>query len=137
MPLGRLMIRSRARELGRVEADLREVEQLLGVGQQPQHEPLAVGDRDRREAHVVVAPRDLEPDAPVLGQALLGDVEIAHDLDARGDRRLQRPGQGLHRLVEHVVDAEADAHLVLEGLDVDVARPLLDRVLQAASSRAG
>ena len=29
---------------------------------------------------------DLDLDAAVLRQALLGDVELAHDLDARGDR---------------------------------------------------
>ena len=36
----------------------------------------------------------------------------------------------LHHLVEHAVDAEADAELLLVGLDVDVGGPLLDGVEQ-------
>ena len=39
-------------------------------------------------------------------------------------------GSGAHRLVEHVVDPEAHADVALEGLDVDVARALLDRLLE-------
>ena len=117
-------------ELGFAEPHLLQVEQILGVGQQSHHEALAEGDRHRREPDVVVLARDLEADAAVLRVALLGDVEVAHDLDARSDAGLQPARQRLHRLVEHVVDPEADADLLLEGLDVDVARPLLDRVLE-------
>ena len=110
-------------ELALVEADLRQVEELLGVGQEAQDQALAVGHGHRRETDVVVATGDLQADAAVLGQALLRDVEVAHDLDARGDGGLQCARQRLHGLVEHVVDPEADADLVLERLDVDVARP--------------
>ena len=130
MPFGRVISRSMARELLLAEADALEVEHLLGARQQAHHHPLAVGDGHRREAHVVVAAGDLEADAAVLGQALLGDVEPAHDLDARDDARLERARQRLDRLVEHVVDAEAHADLALEGLEVDVAGALLDGVLQ-------
>ena len=94
MPLGRRMMRSRVASCGRVEADLLEIEQLLGVGQQTHHEAFAVGHGHGREAHVVVASGDLEPDAAVLGQALLGDVEVAHDLDARGDAAWSARGRG-------------------------------------------
>ena len=59
--------------------------------QQAHHQALAVGDGDRGEAHVVVAPRNLEPDAPVLGQPLLGDVQAPHDLDAGDDAGHQTP----------------------------------------------
>ncbi len=63
----------------------------------------------------------------VLRQAPLRDVERGHDLDARGERRLEARRR-LHDVVEDAVDAEADSQIVLEGLDVDVARSALDRV---------
>ena len=81
-----------------------------------------------RDAEVHLAPlAQLQLDAPVLRETALGDVELAHDLEAADDGVLQLERRG-HLLEEHAVDAEADAELLLVGLDVDVARPLLDRV---------
>src|SRR5262249_135125 len=57
-----------------------------------------------------------------------GGVESRHDLDARGPRGLQPPRRGL-LVVEQAVDAVADAQGVVEGLDVDVRRLVLDRLL--------
>ena len=113
-----------------VEADALQVLEVLGSWQQTHDHAFAVGNGDGREAHVVVAARDLEPDATVLGQALLGDVETPHDLDARHDAGVERAGQGLHGLVEQVVDAKAHTDLALEGLDVYVAGAFLHRVLE-------
>jgi hypothetical protein len=56
--------------------------------------------------------------------------QVPHDLDARDDARLDRLGQRLDRLVEHVVDAEAHAQLALERLEVHVAGALLHGVVQ-------
>jgi hypothetical protein len=50
--------------------------------------PLAGGDG--AHAHVDSLRADLEADAPVLRQALLGDVEAGHDLHARHDGRAAR-----------------------------------------------
>ena len=69
---------------------------------------------------------DLEPEAAVLGDAALGDVEVGHDLDAGDDRRLELLVDGLHGLAEDAVDAELDLDVLVLGLDVDVAGPLLD-----------
>ena len=113
-----------------VEAQRFEVQEVLRAGQQAHHHALAVRYGQGGEAHVVVAAGDLEADAAILRQALLGDVQVSHDLDARHDARLDRLGQRLDRLVEHVVDAEAHAELALEGLDVDVAGALLHGVVQ-------
>ena len=66
---------------------------------------------------------------PSCGNALLGDVELAHDLDARddaGDHPLRHAGD----LVEDAVDAEADAHVALLGLEVDVGGALVDRLAE-------
>ena len=57
--------------------------------------------------------------AAVLGQAALGDVQLGHQLDARGDGGLQAPGRGL-QVVEDAVDAIAHPQGVLGGLDMDV-----------------
>ena len=70
-------------------------------------------------------PISAELDAAVLRQAALGDVELRHDLDARDDRGLQ-PARRRLDVVQHAVDAVADLELVLERLDVDVGRALLD-----------
>ena len=46
------------------------------------HHALAVGRGQDGDADVDVLAGDLDADAAVLGQALLGDVEAGHDLDA-------------------------------------------------------
>ena len=71
-----------------VESDPLDAQQLLGSWQKPKHATLPVLRGNRREPHVVVLARDLEHDASILGQALFGDVELAHDFDARGHRLL-------------------------------------------------
>ena len=90
--------------------------------------PKSVGRHDTRKSmsfvDAVVLEADL--DAAVLRQPLLGDVELRHDLDARGDR-IAELHRRLHDVVENAVDAVADAQLLLVRLDVDVAGALLDR----------
>ncbi len=110
-------------ELGHVELEVRLVEQT-------EHHLLAEhgGQDGDTEVHILVA-AELHLDAAVLRQAALGDVELRHHLDARRERVLQ-PERRLHDLVEHAVDAEADAEHLLVGLDVHVARPLADGVGQ-------
>ena len=70
-------------ELGHVELQVRLVEEA--------HDDLLAPERGQHaHAEVHLAPlAELELDAPVLRQAALGDVELAHDLEAAGDRVLQ------------------------------------------------
>src|ERR1700730_7436753 len=110
-------------QLGHVELEVRLVEQTHDDFFADQ----AGADRDA-EVHLA-ALAQLELDAAVLREAALGDVELGHDLHAADDRCLQLHRR-LHRLVEHAVDAVADAEVLLVRLDVDVARALLDRVEQ-------
>jgi hypothetical protein len=72
---------------------------------------------------------DAHGDAPVLGHALLGDIQARHDLQARHEQRAEH---ALRRqdLGQHAVDAVADAELVLEGLDVDIRGLLAHRLRQ-------
>ena len=70
----------------------------------------------------IVRPLQAQLEAAVLRDALLGDVELRHDLDAADDRLVVPLVDRLHRLVEHAVDAVLDHHLGVARLDVDVAR---------------
>ena len=63
---------------------------------------------------------DPHPEAAVLGDALLGDVQLRHDLDAADDRAVVLLGDGLHRRLEHAIDPVLDHHFLVAGLDVDV-----------------
>src|SRR5690606_4377899 len=68
-----------------------------------------------------------EGDASVLWDALLGDVEVGHDLQAADDGRAEAVDGGADvGPLEDAVDAVADDELVLVGLDVDVGGALAD-----------
>ena len=79
-----------------------EVEPSGLLVEQAQHDALAVARGDRRDADVDGAPCDAQRDAAVLGQALLGDVELRHDLDARDDDRRDGAAR-LQDFLEHAV----------------------------------
>jgi hypothetical protein len=68
---------------------------------------------------------DGELDAAVLGQAAFGNIEVRHDLDARGDGKCQVARRGDH-FIQHAVGFDADFEFVFEGLEVQVAGPVLD-----------
>ena len=87
--------------------------------------PWTVGMIETRKS--MVLPGTLQLEAAVLRHALLGDVELGHDLDARDDRAVELLGDRLHRRLQHAVDAVLDVHRVVLRLDVDVAGAPLDR----------
>jgi hypothetical protein len=90
--------------------------------------PKSVGRHETRKSMSLVRPvvGEADLDAPVLRQPLLRDVELRHDLDARGDG-VAELHRRRHDVVEDAVDAVADAQFLLVRLDVDVAGALLDR----------
>src|SRR5690606_36632316 len=95
-----------------------------------QHDLLAEQGRQGADAEVdLLALAQVELDAAVLRHPLLGDVELRHHLQARGDARAH-----LHRdlgdLLEDAVDAQAHAVVGLVGLEVDVRGALADGVHQ-------
>ena len=87
---------------------------------------LAVHARHDRDAEVDGLARHAQLEAAVLRHALLGDVELGHDLDARDDRAVELLGDRPHRRLQHAVDAVLHVHRVVLRLDVDVARAPLD-----------
>ena len=89
---------------------------------------LAVVGREHADAQVEFLAADGDLDPAVLGAALLGDVDLRHDLDA-GEHGAQQPAGRAVALDQHAVDPVADADPVLERLDVDVGGPQLHRLL--------
>ncbi len=87
--------------------------------------PCIVGWAETRKS--TEPPADVQRYASVLRRARLGDVHVAHHLDAHRHRRpvglVQRAD-----LAQHAVDAVADAQEVLLRLEVDVGGIALDRV---------
>ena len=64
----------------------------------------------------------------VLRDAPLGDIELAHDLDARNDGGVPVLGDGRHGVVQHAVDAVLDGHFLVARFDVNIAGAPLERV---------
>ena len=69
-------------------------------------------------------------EAAVLRAAVLADVEVRQDLDARDDPSRVPVAEGLFLaevgLLQHAVGAKPDLELVGERLEVDVAAAALD-----------
>ena len=87
----------------------------------------AAHHRQGRHAQVHVVAVDRQADAAVLRRALLGDVELGHDLDP-GDEpgdEVARDGRGVE---DHAVHAEAHAHVARARLEVDVGGAAAHRV---------
>src|SRR5690606_35538918 len=97
-------------------ADLREVEQGGVLVEQTHDDPLPVRGGDAAHADVDVAAGELDADAAVLREALLGDVQLRHDLHAADDAGLVALGR-LDDLLENAVDAEAHHELAVHRLD--------------------
>ena len=119
----------------RGDADAVEAEHHGGLVEQADGDALAVRGGHGGDAHVDLLAGDLAANTTVLRQALLGDVEAGHDLDAGDDAGEVRLGGALD-LVEDAVDAVADGDLLVAGLDVDVAGLLLGGVEDEAVDEA-
>src|SRR5205085_9050170 len=100
----------------RLEAKPRHVEHQTLLVEQAEHYLLAEQSRQRRDAEVQLARAtvraELDLDATVLRQTLLGDVELRHDLDAR-DERVAESHRRVHYVVGEAVNAEGDRDLLL------------------------
>ncbi len=115
---------------------LLEGEDAGALIQQSHHHGLPVLHRHGGQSHVHVAPAHLHGEAAILGQPLLRDVEPGHQFQAQhqglGDAHLVE-----EILVQHAVDALADAQHLLVGLDMDVRGADLHRVLEQGAQQLG
>ena len=106
-------------------AQVLELDEVAGFLEQAQGDALAVGGGAGGDADVDVLAVEADADATVHRQALLGDVEVGHDLEAGDDGGLEAVDLRRHvDLVQHPVDPVADAQLVLHRLHVDVGGAL-------------
>ncbi len=87
----------------------------------------AVPGWNRRHPDVDRFARHPQRNPPILRQALLGDVELRHDLDARDDRAVQR-ARRLDQVAQRAVDAQPHHRARLERLDVDVGGAVAQRL---------
>ncbi len=110
------------------EAERVEIEHDRFAVEDTHDHRFAVRGRHGRHAKVELLALHADHDAAVLRQAALGDVELGHDLDARDHRRGRRRRRRFD-FVQHAVDAVAHLQAILERLDVDIRRALLDRAL--------
>ena len=109
--------------------EAKAVEREAFLAEKAQAHRLALDTRDTGHAHVDGLPLGLQMNASVLRQALLGDVEFAHHLDAGNHRGLELLDVLRHgNLVQEAVDAVADAQAVRLWLDVNVRGLLRQRL---------
>ena len=128
MPCGMRMSSSNDLRSIALHAEPVERELHAALVEQPHDDPFAVQHGDDRHADVDFAAVHLELDAAVLRQALFGDVQPRHDLEAADDRGLKPVDlrrRGL--LLQDAVDAVANLDARGLRLDVHVARPRVDR----------
>ena len=116
-----------AEQLERVagHAEFGERDAAVLLVEQAEHDALAAQRRHGRDAHVDLAILQPQPDAAVLRQPPLGDVQLGHDLEAaddRGGEMRRRRRRGL----QHAVHAIAHAQSVRVPLEVHVRRARLE-----------
>ncbi len=66
-------------------------------------------------------------EAAVLRDAALGDIQFAHDLNARKDGGVPFLGQRLHGVLQHAVNAVLHDHFGVARFDVNVTGAALER----------
>jgi hypothetical protein len=125
MPFGRRITSMHAVEDILRHAELRDVQLDRRLVEDAQHDAFAELRGQRRNAQIHLAATERDLDAAVLRDAALGDVQGSQHLDARDDRQRERLGRRRH-FVEGTVNPVANLELVLERLEVDVARLVAD-----------
>src|SRR5713226_5512078 len=118
-------------QIGLPHAELLDIEDRLILVQHPQHDLFTVDAGQRAEAQVDGAPLRHDLNASVLRHAPLRDIQVAHDLEAGNDRRVDIRTQRQH-FVKQTVDAETDHRSAASWLDVNVARAIAHRPLDQA-----
>src|SRR5208283_3630264 len=130
--VGFLDVAAKAAQVVVVEPDNveRELLELLAhrlLVEHAEHGVFAVDRGHDGNAEVDGAATVFHAEAAVLGHAALGNIEFAHDLNGRNDGGVVLLADGRHGAGEHAVDTKLDDHRVVPRLDVNIARPPLQR----------
>ena len=115
-------------EADHVERELRELLAHRFFIEHAKHGVFAVNRGHDRDAEIDQAALVAHAETAVLRHAALGDIQLAHDLDARNDRGVPVLRDGRHGVMQHAVDAVLDDHFLIARLDVDIARAPFERV---------
>ena len=108
-------------QLALIHAQLAHAAQGRVLPEQPHHHRFAVQHRDHGNTNVHFAVVNANFDATILWQALLCDVQMAKNFDPRNNGRLETFDLWRHRnVLQHAIDAIADAQLIFKGLQVNV-----------------
>ena len=78
------------------------------------------------DAEVNQPPLVADPEAAVLGNAALGNVQLAHDLDAAENGGVVLACDGRHGRLQHAVDAVLDDQRIVVGFDVNIGGAALE-----------
>ncbi|MNG93232.1 hypothetical protein D3C79_521890 [compost metagenome] len=134
--VGAFELAAKTRQDRRRHAGLGQRQDAGGLIQQSHHHGFPVLHRHGGHTHIHVPAAHLHGEAAILGQPLLGDVEPGHQLEAQ-HQRLGDAHLAEDVLVQHAVDALADAQHLLVRLDVDIRGPHLHRVLEQGAQQLG
>ncbi len=116
-------------------ADLFQRQHVARFVEQAQHDSFAESGGQGRDAYVHIFAGDAYTETPILGQTLLSDIQVGHDLDAAADACLGL-GRWTQNLIQDAVDAIANHQLGFKGFDVDIAGSLFVRLGQHAVDEA-
>ena len=105
----------------------REIERDGAAVEHAEHDDFAVQAGGGRDAEHDILSAHRDADAPILRQAPLGDVELGEDFQARDDGRGEA-GRMRFGILQLAIITVADAHAVLERLDMNVRGHALDRL---------
>ena len=109
-----------------VQAQLTQPGRNLLLLQDADHHRFAEGARQDGDPEVDIPAVHAHFEPAVLRNPALGNVQFRHDLDARDQGRVQLDPEGLHRGIQHAVNAVLDVDRLLAGFDVDVAGAFLE-----------
>ena len=116
------------READHVERKLGELLAHRLFVQHAQHGVFAVNGGHDGDAEIDQAALVAHAETAVLRDAALGDIQLAHHLDARNDGGVPVLRDRRHGVMQHAVNAVLDGHFLIARLDVNVAGAPLERV---------
>ena len=108
-------------EADHVEGEVAELLAERFLVEDAKHGVFAVNRGHDGDAEVDEAAFVAHAEAAVLRDAALGDVQLAHDLDARKDRGVPVLRERLHGVLQNAVNAVLHDHFGVARFDVDVA----------------